>query len=165
MKFGENEILEREQKLFSTEHRFLNRLRLDALCFQLFLLLAILAVISVCLIGAFRGIVSSAPTVNEKQILTSSKTTILYDKDGNELQRLDGSGIRQNYVALNKISMAARNAFLRLLSEFRIGTVRWKQTNLNPETDPQSDLCQRQQQLLYGTDRPKDPGTVSGCPV
>ena len=77
MKFGENEILEREQKLFSTEHRFLNRLRLDALCFQLFLLLAILAVISVCLIGAFRGIVSSAPTVNEKQILTSSKTTIL----------------------------------------------------------------------------------------
>ena len=84
MKFGENEILEREQKLFSTEHRFLNRLRLDALCFQLFLLLAILAVISVCLIGAFRGIVSSAPTVNEKQILTSSKTTILYDKDGNE---------------------------------------------------------------------------------
>lgn len=112
MKFGENEILEREQKLFSTEHRFLNRLRLDALCFQLFLLLAILAVISVCLIGAFRGIVSSAPTVNEKQILTSSKTTILYDKDGNELQRLDGSGIRQNYVALNKISMAARNAFI-----------------------------------------------------
>ncbi len=112
MKFGENEILEREQKLFSTEHRFLNRLRLDALCFQLFLLLAILAVISVCLIGAFRGIVSSAPTVNEKQILTSSKTTILYDKDGNELQRLDGSGIRQNYVALDKISMAARNAFI-----------------------------------------------------
>lgn len=112
MKFGENEILERERKLFSTEHRFLNRLRLDALCFQLFLALAILAVVSVCLVGAFRGIVSSAPVVNEKQILTSSKTTIIYDKDGNELQRLDGSGIRQKYVSLDKISMAARNAFI-----------------------------------------------------
>ena len=112
MKYGENEILEREKKLFSPEHRFINRVRLDALCFQLFLTLGIVAVLAVCLAGAFRGIVNSAPKVGEKQILTSSRTTVLYDKDGNELQRLDGSGIRQDYVKLDQISMVVRNAFI-----------------------------------------------------
>ena len=112
MKFGENEILEREKRLFSSEHRFVNRMRLDALCFQLFLTLGIVAVLAVCLAGAFRGIVNSAPKVGEKQIMTSSRTTVLYDKDGNELQRLDGSGIRQDYVKLDQISVAARNAFI-----------------------------------------------------
>ena len=112
MKFGENEILEREKRLFSSEHRFVNRMRLDALCFRLFLTLGIVAVLVVCLAGAFRGIVNSAPKVGEKQILTSSRTTVLYDKDGNELQRLDGSGIRQDYVKLDQISVAARNAFI-----------------------------------------------------
>ena len=106
MKFGENEILEREKRLFSSEHRFINRMRLDALCFQLFLTLGIVAVLAVCLAGAFRGIINSAPEVGEKQILTSSRTTVLYDKDGNELQRLDGSGIRQDYVKLEQISVA-----------------------------------------------------------
>lgn len=112
MKFGENEILEREKRLFSSEHRFINRMRLDALCFQLFLTLGIVAVLAVCLAGAFRGIINSAPEVGKKQILTSSRTTVLYDKDGNELQRLDGSGIRQDYVKLEQISVAARNAFI-----------------------------------------------------
>ncbi len=112
MKFGENEILEREQEQFSTEHRFKKRLRLDAVCFQLFVVLGILIVLIVCFFGAFRGIIKGAPEVNEDVLLHSSKTTVVYDKDGNEMQKLDGSAIRQDYVKLDKVSIAARNAFI-----------------------------------------------------
>lgn len=112
MKFGEDEILERQRRLLAPRYRFINRLRLDILCFKLFLVLGVCIFLAACLAGAFQGIFESAPKVSEEQLLTSQETTIFFDKDGNELQRLEGSGISRKYIALENISSAAQNAFI-----------------------------------------------------
>ena len=105
-RFGETEILEREKRLFSSEHRFVNRMRLDALCFQLFLTLGIVAVLAVCLASSIPGDCQQCTEGRGKSGIHNQLPvrTVLYDKDGNELQRLDGSGIRQDYVKLESDS-------------------------------------------------------------
>lgn len=112
MKFGEDEILESQHRLLAPRYRFINRLRLDILCFELFLVLGFGIFFAACLAGAFRGIFESAPEVREDQLLTSQETTIFFDKNGNELQRLEGSGISRKYIALENISSAVQNAFI-----------------------------------------------------
>lgn len=112
MNFNEDEILKREEKLVSAHHKYVTRMRLNVLCFSLFAVLGLVLVLAVCLAGALGGIFQSAPAVGEEEILYSTSTTVLYDKDGNELQTLDGSGIRQEYLELDKISSAVQNAFI-----------------------------------------------------
>lgn len=112
MNFSESEVLKKEKNLLSHKRKFMNRIRLDAFFINLFIALGLVLVACFGVAGALRGIFDSAPFVGEKELLSSAYTTTVYDKDGNEIQKLDGSGSRQTYVTINQISDAVKNAFI-----------------------------------------------------
>lgn len=112
MNFSKNAVLEKKMKLFSYRKRFVNRLRLDAFFINIFMMLGFFAVVCFCAAGSVKGIVDSAPPMEEAQLLSSKYVTMVYDKDGNVMQKLDGSGRRQTYVPSDQISDAVKNAFV-----------------------------------------------------
>ena len=112
MRFSENAVTEKKMKLFSYKKRFINRLRLDAFFINIFLILGLCVVGCFCVAGIVRGIFASAPSIEETQMLSSKYVTMVYDKDGNVIQKLDGSGSRQTYVPSDQISDAVKNAFV-----------------------------------------------------
>ena len=63
--------------------------------------------------GAFMGIVDSAPTLNTEDVVPESYTSIIYDLDGNEIDRLHGEENRE-YVKLSSIPVDLRNAVVAI---------------------------------------------------
>lgn len=112
MNFSEKNILEQEKKIFSPKHRFITRLRLDALFLCLLVVLAILVILAVCAAKVVTGVIQNAPQVGEKELLYSEETTVLYNQEGEETVTLDGSNIQRNYVTFDKIPEQVRNVFI-----------------------------------------------------
>ena len=55
------------------------------------LFISLIAVFTICLcigVGAFRGLIDSAPDINDVNIMPVGSATFIYDSDGNQLQKL-----------------------------------------------------------------------------
>lgn len=112
MNFSENATKEKKHTVYSNRKKFVNHLRLDVFFINIFIVLGFVVVACFCLVGMIKGIFDSAPSIQEAQMLSSEYVTMVYDKDGNVLQKLDGSGSRQTYVFTDQISEAVKDAFV-----------------------------------------------------
>lgn len=67
-------------------------------------------------LGAYMGIIESAPSLNTADVVPESYTSIIYDASGNEIDRLHGEENRE-YVTLDQIPLNLRNAVVAIEDE------------------------------------------------
>ncbi|WP_455716302.1 transglycosylase domain-containing protein [Anaerosporobacter sp.] len=63
-------------------------------------------------LGALKGMLDSAPSIDSIDVAPDGFSTIIYDSEGNEIQKLIGSQANRIYVKLDKIPENVQNAFI-----------------------------------------------------
>lgn len=85
--------------------------------------LCIVSVVVIAIVGAFaaygfvKGLVDSAPPLEDLDVKPSGFTTTIYDKDGNEIEYLVGAHANRKYVALSELPKYVPLAFIAIEDE------------------------------------------------
>ncbi len=83
-----------------------------------FLRTCIVCIVAISIIGTFtglgalKGMLDSAPSIDSIDVKPNGFSTIIYDSDGNEIQKLVGSQANRIYVELKDIPEVVQNAFI-----------------------------------------------------
>ena len=85
---------------------------------RIFIILIIIGCFAIggAFLGAYMGIIESAPPINTSDAVPESYTSIIYDADGNEIDRLHGEENRE-YVKLSVIPDHLKNAVIAIEDE------------------------------------------------
>lgn len=116
MNYSQNPNRKQTTKRRSKKKRRKNRAGVVIL--RILVVLVIIGVFAVVggFLGAYIGIIESAPTINTADVVPESYTSILYDSAGNELDRLHGNENRE-YVKLSEIPKNLQNAVVAIEDE------------------------------------------------
>lgn len=114
MNYGENEIKKKIKKLTSSKSKILNRVYLYSSVFLAVVILATLLTAAFCAAGVIRGLIDSAPVLDEIELMPTGYATTIYDVDGNVTQTLVGSDANRIYVSIDKIPENVQHAFVAI---------------------------------------------------
>lgn len=72
----------------------------------------------VCIgVGAFKGIISSAPDISSLDVVPEGYATTVYDSEGHEMTKLIAENSNRTYVSMEKIPQNLANAFVAIEDE------------------------------------------------
>lgn len=117
MGYAKQETINKQKKLVSKAQR--NNRKLWINVFKIFLCCIITGIIA-CAgagFGMMKGILDNAKNVDEINIIPSGFKSIIYDKDGNEIQEIIASGTNRTYVFYDDIPKDIVNAFVAIEDE------------------------------------------------
>lgn len=117
MNYGKRGIVKVQKSLTSKTIKFKKLFLVSAL--KLILVGALsLVIVGVCFgIGAFKGILSSAPDVDPAAVLPQGFATIVYDAKGNELTKLVAANSNRSYEEIDKVPQYLCDAFVAIEDE------------------------------------------------
>ena len=84
------------------------------------LFISLIAVFTICLcigVGAFRGLIDSAPDINDVNIMPVGSATFIYDSDGNQLQKLTAPNSNRMPVSIDQIPLDLQHAVVAIEDE------------------------------------------------
>ena len=117
MNYGRKGVRKIQDELISRGIKFK---KMGSVMLLKILLVGILAVIlaSVCIvIGAFKGIISSAPDISSLDVVPEGYATTVYDSEGHEMTKLIAENSNRTYVSMEKIPQNLANAFVAIEAE------------------------------------------------
>ncbi|MDR0949145.1 MAG: transglycosylase domain-containing protein [Lachnospiraceae bacterium] len=65
-------------------------------------------------IGLFRGIIATVPAIDPRQLVPTGQSTIIYDSEGNEIDKYVGSDSNRTNVTMEDIPLNLANAFVAI---------------------------------------------------
>ena len=68
-------------------------------------------------VGAFKGIISSAPTITFLDVVPEGYATTVYDSEGHEMTKLIAENSNRTYVNMDKIPKHLADAFVAIEDE------------------------------------------------
>ncbi len=84
----------------------------------LFIGFIIVCVLGMCVgIGAFNGILSSSPEIDEFDLIPTGYATLVYDSEGHEMTKLVSSNANRSYVTMDKIPQDLCDAVVAIEDE------------------------------------------------
>ena len=105
MNFGKKSVSDKREKMHSSSAKVGKKAGVSTLRVLFYSLLTIL-VMGICLgIGAFRGLIDSAPDISDVNIMPMGYATFIYDSDGNEIQKLNSSDGNRISVSIDEIPL------------------------------------------------------------
>lgn len=114
MNYGKRGVSRVQKSLTSKTIKFKKMFFVTALKVILVVVLST-GVIGICLgIGAFKGILSSAPDVDPEAVLPQGFATVVYDAKGNELTKLVAANSNRSYEKMDKIPQYLADAFVAI---------------------------------------------------
>ena len=114
MNYGKRGVSKIQKSLTSKTIKFKKMFFVTALKVILVVVLST-GVIGICLgIGAFKGILSSAPDVDPEAVLPQGFATVVYDAKGNELTKLVAANSNRSYEKMDKIPQYLADAFVAI---------------------------------------------------
>lgn len=114
MNYGKRGTAKIQKSLTSKTIKFKKMFFVSALKILLTGILSVM-VVGVCFgIGAFKGILSSAPDVDPATVLPRGFATVVYDAKGNELTKLVGANSNRSYEKIDKIPKYLCDAFVAI---------------------------------------------------
>ncbi|MGI6007948.1 MAG: transglycosylase domain-containing protein [Ruminococcus sp.] len=117
MNFGKNQTLKKKTDLATSAPMFGRKAGFSFLK-ALFLALIASGVICICLVaGVVKGLIDSAPNINDVNIMPSGYATLVYDANGNQLQRLSSSSSNRTSVSIDKIPEDMQHAIVAIEDE------------------------------------------------
>ncbi len=117
MNYSEFEIKKKIKKLASPKVKILNRIYMYSSVVLAIVVMITVLVTGVCAAGIIRGLIDSAPLLDEVDIMPQGYATKIYDVDGNVTQTLIGSDANRIYVTIDKIPKNLKDAFVAIEDE------------------------------------------------
>ncbi len=117
MNYSKKATAAKQRELTSSNRRLLSKLNLISFRLLLVIIVATFLVGTVGVFGLLRGIVDSAPSVDEIDVSPEGYATKIYDIDGNITQRLVGQNANRIYVSLDQVPKSVINAFVAIEDE------------------------------------------------
>lgn len=114
MNYSEHQINKKIKKLASSRSKILNRIYLYSTLSLVALLMSAFLVLTFCMAGVLRGLIDSAPSLSDTNLMPSGYATTIYDTDGNVIQTLVGSDANRIYVKIDKIPVCVQHAFVAI---------------------------------------------------
>ena len=103
MNFGKKGVQRKKEQLDSSSTMMGKKAGISALR-VLFLSIIAFCTIVICLgVGAYRGIIDSAPDISDVNIMPLGYATFVYDADGNQLQKLNSAEGNRISVSISEI--------------------------------------------------------------
>lgn len=114
MNFGKKSVSEKHERLNSTSAKVGKSAGVTALRALFFGLMTVLAIV-ICLgVGAFKGLIDSAPDISDVNIMPMGYATFVYDADGNEIQKLNSSDGNRISVSIDEIPLHMQHAIVAI---------------------------------------------------
>lgn len=117
MNYGKKGIHKIQKSLTSKSVKLKKMCCISALKLILIALLA-LCIVGACLgIGMFKGILYSAPEINNLNVIPTGYATVVYDSEGNEMTKLVAADSNRSWEKMNKIPEYLAHAFVAIEDE------------------------------------------------
>lgn len=117
MNYGKRGISKVQKSLTSKSIKFKKMFLVSALKLILVSVMSVM-IVGVCFgIGAFKGILNSAPDVDPAAVLPQGFATVVYDAKGNELTKLVAANSNRSYEEIDKIPKYLSDAFVAVEDE------------------------------------------------
>jgi len=117
MDFSKNGIAKKQRQIKSTSRKVASKALVSF--FRVFLLgIVFLAIIgSYAGFGVLKGLIDSAPSIDQINVMPTGYTTNIYDKDGNLIETLAVAGANRVYVTIDEIPKVLQNCFIAIEDE------------------------------------------------
>ena len=117
MNYGKKGIHKIQKSLTSKSVKLKKMCCISALKLILIALLA-LCIVGACLgIGMFKGILYSAPEINNLNVIPTGYATVVYDSEGNEITKLVAADSNRSWEKMSKIPEDLAHAFVAIEDE------------------------------------------------
>lgn len=114
MNFGKKGVQRKKEQLDSSSTMMGKKAGISALR-VLFLSIIAFCTIVICLgVGAYRGIIDSAPDISDVNIMPLGYATFVYDADGNQLQKLNSAEGNRISVSISEIPKNMQHAIVAI---------------------------------------------------
>lgn len=114
MNFNENETSRKIKSLVSKPTKYKKKCGLWIFRIVLILIVAIGVSAIGCGLGVFHGILSSAPDIDEINVLPSGFSSVIYNQQEVEIQKLSNYESNREEVSLNQVPVDLQNAFIAI---------------------------------------------------
>ncbi|MBR3040063.1 MAG: PBP1A family penicillin-binding protein [Lachnospiraceae bacterium] len=117
MNYGRKGVRKIQGELVSRGIKF--RKMGGVLLLKIFLIGVVAVIVGVvCVgVGAFKGIISSAPDISSLDVVPEGYATTVYDSEGHEMTKLIAENSNRTYVSMEKIPQNLANAFVAIEDE------------------------------------------------
>ncbi|MCR4739061.1 MAG: PBP1A family penicillin-binding protein, partial [Lachnospiraceae bacterium] len=117
MNYGRHGIIKRKRSLNPFTARVGNFLSVSAFKIVVLVVIAAGAAGLSAAVGAFMGVIATAPDVSNVDVAPAGYSTTVYDSEGNQLTKLIAENSNRIYVTLDKIPEHTQNAFIAIEDE------------------------------------------------
>ncbi len=117
MDYSKNGIENKQNSIKSNTRRLVSKARITLfrLCIVSFVCLAIIG--SFAGFGFIKGLVDSAPSISQIDVVPKGYTTMVYDKEGNVIETLAGANANRTFVPLSELPDRVKYAFISIEDE------------------------------------------------
>ncbi len=117
MDYSKRGIEQKQQYIKSTSRRLVSKTRITLfrLCVVFIVFVAIVG--SVAAYGLVKGLIDSAPDISQINVVPTSYSTTIYDKDGNVVESLAGAEANRVYVSLEDLPDYVKYTFVSIEDE------------------------------------------------
>lgn len=112
MDFSKRGTTNKQRDIHSTSQKLSRKALISILRTCIVCIVAISIIGTFTGLGALKGMLDSAPSIDSIDVAPNGFSTIIYDSKGNEIQKLVGSQANRIYVTLDKIPENVQNAFI-----------------------------------------------------
>lgn len=117
MNYGKRNIRRKQRRLNSKSVKFGKMFFLTLIKAILVAILSV-GIVGVCLgIGAFKGILASAPDISSLDVTPSGYATVVFDNSGKQIAKLVGTNSNRSYVTMENIPQDMADAFVAIEDE------------------------------------------------
>lgn len=117
MDFGRHGTVRRFRDLSAKGPKFLNMVLVAFVALSIFGALSAAVIGAAGFVGIFKGVVATAPEINNKDIRPSGYSSTVYDSDGKQLTKLVAADSNRIYQTIEKIPLDLQHAFVAIEDE------------------------------------------------
>jgi len=117
MNFGRHGAVKRFRELNANGPKFLNMVLVAFVTLSIFGAVSAAVIGTAGFVGIFKGVVATAPEINNKDIRPSGYSSTVYDSDGKQLTKLVAADSNRIYQTIEKIPLDLQHAFVAIEDE------------------------------------------------
>lgn len=114
MNYSQQEIKKKQRNIVSASRKIKYRVEEWIAYCSVIAAITLLLLLIFGMAGAVRGVIDSAPKLEELDILAKGQESKLYDSNGNVIQILDSEDVIQEYVSIDQIPDCVKQAFISI---------------------------------------------------
>lgn len=117
MDFSKNGTIKKQQQLKSNTKKVASKAKVNIYRLLVISLVFFATMGGIAGVGFLKGILDSAPSIEQISVVPTGYKTSIYDRDGELIQTLIGAGANREYVKIEQIPPVLKNSFIAIEDE------------------------------------------------